>query len=83
VAAPIARINAVRRQTAGTPLPELIDQKGLREALGVGHATVEAIFRRLPVVALPGHRKVFVRREDVRRLLDQHTYRDGERVRPA
>jgi hypothetical protein len=83
MAVPVTRLPAHRTRGAAAPLPELIDQKGLREELCVGHATVEAIFRRLPVVALPGHRKVFVRREDVRRLLEEHTYRDGERVRPA
>jgi len=64
-------------------LPSLIDQRPLQEELGVGHATVEAIFRQFPVVAIPGHRKVFVRRADVERFLSQHTYRDGERVRPS
>jgi hypothetical protein len=83
MAVPIPRLTAARAARAPERLPELIDQKGLREELGVGHATVEAIFRQLPVVALPGHRKVFVQRGDVRRLLDEHTYRDGERVRPA
>jgi hypothetical protein len=83
MAVPVTRLSPARVPRARERLPELIDQKGLREELGVGHATVEAIFRRLPVVALPGHRKVFVRREDVRRLLNEHTYRDGERVRPA
>jgi len=64
-------------------LPGLIDQKHLGQELGVGHGTVEAIFRQVPVVAIPGHRKVFVRRTDVERFLSQHTYTDGERVRPA
>jgi hypothetical protein len=64
-------------------LPALIDQKHLGEELGVGHGTVEAIFRHVPVVAIPGHRKVFVRRVDVERFLSQHTYTDGNRVRPA
>ncbi len=44
-------------------------------------ATVDWVFGRLPVVALPGHRKVFVRRDDVARLLNEHTYA-GSRVRP-
>jgi hypothetical protein len=64
-------------------LPGLIDQKRLGEELGVGHGTVEAIFRHVPVVAIPGHRKVFVRREDVERFLAEHTYRDGDQVRPS
>jgi hypothetical protein len=82
MALPASRLPRAPRSLAAA-LPHLVDQKGLREELGVGHATVEAIFRQLPVVALPGHRKVFVRREDVRRLLEEHTYRNGERVRPT
>jgi hypothetical protein len=70
------------RQDPGE-LPGLIDQKHLGEELGVGHGTVEAIFRSVPIVAIPGHRKVFVRRADVERFLSQHTYTDGDRVRPT
>ena len=33
------------------------------------------------VVALPGHRKVYVRRADVSAYFDQHTFRD-DRIRP-
>ena len=62
-------------------LPGLLDRKTLADELGVTRATVDAIFRALPVVALPGLRKPFVRRADVQALLEQHTYRDGERVR--
>lgn len=64
-------------------LPGLIDQKRLGEELGVGHGTVEAIFRHVPAVAIPGHRKLFVRRDDADRVLAEHTYRDGKRVRPT
>jgi|NGEPerStandDraft_5_1074534.scaffolds.fasta_scaffold102269_2 hypothetical protein len=62
-------------------LPELLDRKQLAAETGFGRATVDWVFGRLPVVALPGHRKVFVRREDVARLLTEHTYA-GARVRP-
>ena len=63
------------------PLPQLVDRKTLADELGVTRATVDAIFRALPVVALPGLRKPFVRRDDVEVLLARSTYRDGERVR--
>ena len=63
-------------------LPELLDQKRLGEELGVKHATVEAIFKRLPKVAIPGHRKLFVRRTDVELLLEACTFGEHE-VRPT
>ena len=62
-------------------LPTLLDRKTLGEELGVTRAVVDAIFRSVPVVALPGLRKPMVRREDVLRLLEESTYRDGERIR--
>lgn len=83
MATPVTRLSTARVQGPAPALHDLIDLKSLREELGVGHATVEAIFRQPPVVAPPGRRKVFVRRDDVRRLLTEHTYSDGERVRPA
>jgi hypothetical protein len=42
---------------------------------------VDAVFRQLPVVALPGYSRPLIRAQDYRRLLDEHTYR-GDRVRP-
>ncbi len=42
--------------------------------LGVSRAAAEAIMRRLPVVKVEGLRKVYVRREDVRRYLDERTF---------
>lgn len=67
---------------ASDALPELLDRKRLAAELGVGRSTVDCIFRALPVVVLPGHRKPFVRRADVERLLAEHTYADN-RVRAA
>lgn len=63
------------------PLPELLDRKQLAAELGVTRAAVDAIFRSLPVVALPNLRKPFVRRADVRELLERSTHRDGSVVR--
>ena len=51
-------------------------------ALGLGRAAVDAIFRALPVVAVPGVRRVYVRRDDVVAFLAEHTYAD-DRVRPV
>jgi hypothetical protein len=56
------------------PLPELLDVKALRAELGITRAAAEAIMRRLPVVQFEGLRKVYVRREDVRRLLEERTF---------
>jgi len=55
------------------PLPTLIDCSGIMRELGVKRATAEAIMRRLPKVQVPGHRKVFVLRADLVRLLDEWT----------
>ena len=68
-------------------LPQLLDRRTLHaelfghaDAASAQRATVEAIFRACPVVTLPGARKVYVRRLDVTRLLEEHTY-DERRVR--
>ena len=56
------------------PLPELLDAKHLEAELGVTRAAAEAIMRQLPVVQFEGLRKVYVRRGDVRRLLEERTF---------
>jgi hypothetical protein len=56
------------------PLPQLLDSAGLQAELGVTRAAAEKIIKALPVVQLPGLRKVYVRRPDVERLVEQHTY---------
>jgi hypothetical protein len=56
------------------PLPLLLDCKALREELGVSRAAAEAIMRRLPVVAIEGLRKTYVRRSDVSRYLESRTF---------
>jgi len=43
---------------------------------------VDAIFRALPVVALPGYSRPMVRVEDYVELVQRNTYRD-DRVRPV
>jgi hypothetical protein len=59
-------------------LPELLDCRALRLELGVSRAAAEAIMRPLPVVQIEGLRKVFVRREDVRRYLESRTFTKDE-----
>jgi hypothetical protein len=54
-------------------LPQLLDTKGLRAELGVSRAAAEAIMRQLPKVQVDGVRKVYVRRADVQRYLDERT----------
>ena len=54
-------------------LPQLLDSAGIQRELGVTRAAAEAIMRQLPKVVVPGLRKVYVRRQDVLRLVDQST----------
>ena len=59
-------------------LPQLLDAKRLAVELGVTRAAAEAIMRRLPVVAIEGLRKVYVRRADVHRYLEERTFAKRE-----
>ncbi len=54
-------------------LPALLDCRGIMDELGVKRATAEAIMQRVPRVEFPGLRKVFVRRSDVLRLIEERT----------
>jgi len=54
-------------------LPKLLDCRGVMDELGIKRATAEAIMRQLPKVTIAGHRKVFVRRSDVRRYIEERT----------
>jgi hypothetical protein len=55
------------------PLPKLIDRAGIQAELGVTRAAAEKIMRQLPKVAPPGLRKVYCRRADVERFVDEST----------
>jgi hypothetical protein len=59
-------------------LPELLDAKRLQAELGATRAAAEAIMRRLPIVQIEGLRKTFVRRRDVARYLEEHTFAKDE-----
>jgi hypothetical protein len=58
----------------------LLTRSHLRE-LGLERRAVDAVFRELPVVALPGYSRPMIRADEYRALVEKHTYRDG-RVRP-
>jgi hypothetical protein len=59
----------------------LLDRRALAE-LGLQRRTVDWIFHELDVVSFPGVRRVYVRADDVRRCLDEHTYTKHQ-VRPT
>jgi hypothetical protein len=57
----------------------LLTRSHLRE-LGLERRAVDAVFRELPVVVLPGYSRAFVKAADYRRLVEESTYSD-DRVR--
>ena len=59
----------------------LLTRSHLRE-LGLERRAVDAVFRELPVVALPGYSRPLVRAEDYLALIERSTYA-GDRVRPS
>jgi hypothetical protein len=86
-----AEVGAARRrdghQHARRSAAELLATEGalltrshLRE-LGLERRAVDAVFRALPVVALPGYSRPMIRAAEYLALVEQHTYRD-DRVRP-
>ena len=60
------------------PLPELLDARRLAAELGVTRAASEAVMRQLPVVHFEGLRKVYVRRQDVARLIEARAFAKDE-----
>jgi hypothetical protein len=59
----------------------LLSRPDLR-ALGLGRRAIDAVFRALPVVELPGYSRPLIRAEDYLKLIEEHTY-SGDRVRPC
>jgi hypothetical protein len=57
----------------------LLTRGDLRE-LGLERRAVDAVFRALPIVGLPGYSRPLVRAEDYLELVRANTYR-GDRVR--
>jgi hypothetical protein len=80
-AAAAVKLTAPATVSESTALPQLLDRKGLAAETGLPRSAIDVIFRHCPIVALPGHRKVYVRRTDVSAYFDRHTFRD-DRVRP-
>jgi hypothetical protein len=93
VGAPAKKGDAVRRGDAEAAprsrpvavellaVPEaLLTRTHLRE-LGLERRAVDAVFRALPVVALPGYSRPMVRAQDYLKLVKCHTFND-DRVRP-
>lgn len=88
-AAPRAKESALTDQTVQhhpvatelLSMPDaLLTRTHLRD-LGLERRAVDAVFRALPVVALPGYSRPMVRVEDYLALVERNTYRD-DRVRP-
>ena len=59
----------------------LLTSTHLRE-LGLEHRAVDAVFRELPIVVLPGYSRPLIHAEDYRKLIESSTYADDQ-VRPA
>ena len=77
-----------KRRAVRAPTSQLLETPGalltrtqLRR-LGLERRAVDAIFRALPVVALPGYSRAMVRVDDYVKLVERSTYRD-DRVRPV
>jgi len=58
----------------------MLTRTDLRD-LGLERRAVDAVFRALPVIYLPGYRRPMVRVADYLALIEEHTYR-GDRVVP-
>jgi hypothetical protein len=74
-----ARRHAVAPELLETP-GALLTRTHLRE-LGLERRAIDAVFRKLPVVALPGYSRPMISAEKYLELIDEHTYHD-DRVRP-
>jgi hypothetical protein len=59
----------------------LLTRSHLR-GLGLERRAIDAVFRALPVVVLPGYSRPMIRAEQYLALVEQFTYRD-DRVRPT
>ena len=74
-----ARHHALATDLLETP-GALLTRTHLRE-LGLERRAIDAVFRKLPVVALPGYSRPMISAEKYLELIDEHTYHD-DRVRP-
>jgi stage V sporulation protein SpoVS len=74
------RHHAAARDLLETP-GALLTRTHLRE-LGLERRAIDAVFRKLPVVALPGYSRPMISAEKYLELINEHTYCD-DRVRPS
>jgi hypothetical protein len=77
-----ASVRTRSRATALLELPDALLTRSDLRALGLERRAVDAVFRALPVVALPGYSRPLIRAHDYVELIAQHTYGAG-RVRPS
>ncbi len=75
----LLRHHPVATELLGTP-GALLTRSHLRE-LGLERRAIDAVFRKLAVIALPGYSRPMIHVEEYLGLIDEHTYRD-DRVRP-
>ena len=61
--------------------PDALLTRGDLRELGLERRAVDAVFRALPVIVLPGYSRPLVMVRDYLDLVEQSTYR-GDRVRP-
>ena len=83
------KVSDARKRATDRPSPaELLETPGALltrshlRGLGLERRAIDAVFRALPVVALPGYSRPLIRAELYLELVEQHTYRD-DRVRPC
>lgn len=62
--------------------PAAMLTRGDLAELGLERRAVDAVFRALPIVSLPGYSRPLIRVVDYHALLAEHTYAD-DRVRPC
>ena len=78
---PLLRRSTASSANSSTTEGALLTRSHLRE-LGLERRAVDAVFRALPVVALPGYSRPMIRADEYLALVEKHTYRD-DRVRPT
>lgn len=62
-----------------TEQTKLLDRESLSVEYGIGERGVDRIFSEIPIVRIPGYRRVFVWRSDVDQYLKQHTLLNSRR----
>src|SRR6266511_1856560 len=80
--APTKRASAAADAERLLALPDALLTRSHLRALGLERRAVDAVFRALPVVALPGYSRPMIRVCDYAELIAKSTYR-GDRVRPS